>query len=276
MITETMKRGRGDRFLKRNKFPHEIVTLLRTEFGEHLSAPSPFVEAVEERLEILDRSSRANVLKLLVDKSENAKRLIVGLTLVLAIGTDLTVNLKFTKQADYFPFIGMAVLVAILLSIPVRRPNWEVLPEAFKGSIFLLSRRFWRLHGLGWGGAIKYVSRSKVCRAMVASRLVYLGSVRNCILRYARCAEMASRCATIASPDKDVVTMRDRAACDLVSSTVASVPPGQFKLAGFPPRRNPDVVSICDLSRYRCQPRCARRDCCAIILRDSLVDILRW
>ena len=64
---------------------------------------------------------------------------IVGLTLVLAIGTNVTVNLKFTEQADHFPFVGMAVLVAILLSIPVRRPDWEAIPAAFKGSIFLLS-----------------------------------------------------------------------------------------------------------------------------------------
>ena len=64
---------------------------------------------------------------------------IVGLILVLAIGTNVTVNMKFTEQADHFPFIGMAVWVAILLSIPVRRPDWKVLPEAFKGAIFLLS-----------------------------------------------------------------------------------------------------------------------------------------
>ena len=64
---------------------------------------------------------------------------IVGLILVLAIGTNVTVNMKFTEQADHFPFIGMAVLVAIVLSIPARRPDWEVLPEAFKGAIFLLS-----------------------------------------------------------------------------------------------------------------------------------------
>ncbi len=31
------------------------------------------------------------------------------------------------------------MLVAIVLSIPARRPDWEVLPEAFKGAIFLLS-----------------------------------------------------------------------------------------------------------------------------------------
>ena len=64
---------------------------------------------------------------------------VVGLILVLAIATNVTVNMKFSKQADHFPFIGMTLLVAILLSIPARRPDWEVLPKAFKGSIFLLS-----------------------------------------------------------------------------------------------------------------------------------------
>jgi Na+/H+ antiporter NhaD/arsenite permease-like protein len=64
---------------------------------------------------------------------------IVGLILVLAIGTNVTVNMRFTHLADHFPFIGVAVWVAILLSVAVRRPDWEVVPEAVKGSIFLLS-----------------------------------------------------------------------------------------------------------------------------------------
>jgi Na+/H+ antiporter NhaD/arsenite permease-like protein len=64
---------------------------------------------------------------------------IVALILVLAIGTNVTVNMKFTHLADHFPFIGVAVWVAILLSVVVRRPDWEVVPEAVKGSIFLLS-----------------------------------------------------------------------------------------------------------------------------------------
>ena len=64
---------------------------------------------------------------------------IVALILVLAIGTNVTINLKFTHLADHFPFIGVAVWVAILLSVAVRRPDWEVLPETLKGSIFLLS-----------------------------------------------------------------------------------------------------------------------------------------
>src|SRR5947207_5566953 len=64
---------------------------------------------------------------------------IVGLILVLALATNVAVNMKFTEQAAHFPFIGVAVWVAILLSILARRPDWEVLPRAFRGSIFLLS-----------------------------------------------------------------------------------------------------------------------------------------
>ena len=64
---------------------------------------------------------------------------IVGLILLLAIGTNVTINVKFPELAGQFPFIGVAVWVAILLSVGVRRPDWEVLPETIKGSIFLLS-----------------------------------------------------------------------------------------------------------------------------------------
>jgi len=64
---------------------------------------------------------------------------IVGLILILALATNVIVNVKFTGQGDHFPFIGVAVWGAILLSILARRPDWEVLPRAFRGSIFLLS-----------------------------------------------------------------------------------------------------------------------------------------
>ncbi len=64
---------------------------------------------------------------------------IVLLILFFAIATNVTINIRFARWADHFPFIGVAVWVAILLSVVVRRPDWEVLPEALKGSIFLLS-----------------------------------------------------------------------------------------------------------------------------------------
>lgn len=64
---------------------------------------------------------------------------IVGLMLVFAVATNVTINVKFPTLAEHFPFIGVAVWVAIILTIPVRRHDWELLPDTIKGSIFLLS-----------------------------------------------------------------------------------------------------------------------------------------
>ena len=64
---------------------------------------------------------------------------IVAAILVSAIATNVTVNLKFKHLADYFPFIGVAVWVAIFACVPLRKPEWKLVPGAFKGSIFLLS-----------------------------------------------------------------------------------------------------------------------------------------
>ncbi len=64
---------------------------------------------------------------------------IVGLILVFAIGTNMTVNLRFSEYSDSFPFIGAAVWAALLVTIPVRRHDWEIMPETVRGSIFLLS-----------------------------------------------------------------------------------------------------------------------------------------
>ena len=70
---------------------------------------------------------------------DKARLGIVALILVFAIATNVTVNLRFNELANHFPFIGVAVWVAILISVPLRRPDWEILPETFKGSLFLLS-----------------------------------------------------------------------------------------------------------------------------------------
>ena len=64
---------------------------------------------------------------------------IVVFILVSAIATNVTVNLKFTAMADHFPFLGVAVWVALLLALPLRKPEWKLVPDAFKGSIFLLA-----------------------------------------------------------------------------------------------------------------------------------------
>ncbi len=64
---------------------------------------------------------------------------IVGFILAAAIVTNVIVNLRFNHLSDAFPFIGVAVVLAILVSAPLRKPEWGLLPDAFKGSVFLLS-----------------------------------------------------------------------------------------------------------------------------------------
>lgn len=68
-----------------------------------------------------------------------ARVAIVAFILLAAIVTNVTVNVIFPEISDRFPFLGAAVWVALLLAAPLRRPEWSLLREAFKGSIFLLS-----------------------------------------------------------------------------------------------------------------------------------------
>ncbi len=37
------------------------------------------------------------------------------------------------------PVIGLAVWAVLLITTPLRRPDWKVMPETFKGTIFLLA-----------------------------------------------------------------------------------------------------------------------------------------
>jgi Na+/H+ antiporter NhaD/arsenite permease-like protein len=64
---------------------------------------------------------------------------IVAFILVAAIAVNIVVNTHYTAWSDSFPFLGAAVWVAILLSVPLRKPDWALLPGAFLGSVFLLS-----------------------------------------------------------------------------------------------------------------------------------------
>ncbi len=64
---------------------------------------------------------------------------VVGAILVGAIATNVTVNLKFPEAADHFPFLGVAVWVVLLVAIPLRKPEWSLVPDALKGSVFLLA-----------------------------------------------------------------------------------------------------------------------------------------
>jgi Na+/H+ antiporter NhaD/arsenite permease-like protein len=64
---------------------------------------------------------------------------IVAFVLLAAIGVNVWCNLNAPDLLNRFPVIGTAVVLAILVSAPLRAPQWRLLPGAFKGSIFLLA-----------------------------------------------------------------------------------------------------------------------------------------
>ena len=64
---------------------------------------------------------------------------IVVAILITAITANVTANLKFPAALDALPILGIAVWIVILVTAPLRRPDWEIMPETFKGTIFLLA-----------------------------------------------------------------------------------------------------------------------------------------
>jgi hypothetical protein len=68
-----------------------------------------------------------------------ARVAIVAIILLAAIGANVVANLKFPAVLDQFPVIGAAVWAAILITAPWRQPDWKLLPDAFKGTLFLLA-----------------------------------------------------------------------------------------------------------------------------------------
>ena len=64
---------------------------------------------------------------------------IVAFILVAAVVVNVVVNTRFNAVSDSFPFLGAAVWVTLLLTAGLRKPDWSLLPGAFKGSVFLLS-----------------------------------------------------------------------------------------------------------------------------------------
>jgi Na+/H+ antiporter NhaD/arsenite permease-like protein len=70
----------------------------------------------------------------------DAMRLVVVVLILLAaIGANVWFNLNAPSVLGSFPVIGTAVMLAVLVTSMLRKPDWSLLPGAFKGSIFLLA-----------------------------------------------------------------------------------------------------------------------------------------
>jgi hypothetical protein len=59
--------------------------------------------------------------------------------LVAAILSNVVANIWFPALLDSLPVIGLAVWAIILATTPWKAPDWKVMPETFKGTIFLLA-----------------------------------------------------------------------------------------------------------------------------------------
>ncbi len=72
-------------------------------------------------------------------KIDPTRVFIVAAILVAALVANVTANLKFPALLDTIPVIGLAVWAIILLTAGLRSPDWSVMPETFKGTVFLLA-----------------------------------------------------------------------------------------------------------------------------------------
>jgi Na+/H+ antiporter NhaD/arsenite permease-like protein len=64
---------------------------------------------------------------------------VVGFILAAAVSVNVLVNVRWNELADSFPFIGVAVWMAIFIGGHVRRPDWRLIPMSLRGTTFLLS-----------------------------------------------------------------------------------------------------------------------------------------
>ena len=63
---------------------------------------------------------------------------VVASVLVVAIGVNVGVNVSIPERAESFPFIGVAVALALLAASALRRPSWSLIPQSLRGTLFLL------------------------------------------------------------------------------------------------------------------------------------------
>ncbi|MGB9017654.1 MAG: citrate transporter [Pseudolabrys sp.] len=64
---------------------------------------------------------------------------IIAAMLTVALVVNVVTNIHFPALLGRVPVLGLSVWAVLLLAAPLRRPDWAVMPETFKGTIFLLA-----------------------------------------------------------------------------------------------------------------------------------------
>jgi Na+/H+ antiporter NhaD/arsenite permease-like protein len=70
---------------------------------------------------------------------EWSRVVIVFAILIAAIVANVSANLRFPALLDSLPVIGIAVWATLLATAVWKRPDWAVMPETLKGTVFLLA-----------------------------------------------------------------------------------------------------------------------------------------
>ncbi len=64
---------------------------------------------------------------------------IVAAILIAALAANIIANVKFHALLDRLPLLGLTVWAVLLITAPIRRPDWQLMPSTLKGTIFLLA-----------------------------------------------------------------------------------------------------------------------------------------
>jgi Na+/H+ antiporter NhaD/arsenite permease-like protein len=83
---------------------------------------APIVKDVEGRVEI-----------------DWARVAIVVLILAAVVAANVATNIGAPELSNHLPMLGLAVWAVLLLTSGWRRPDWAIMPETVKGSVFLLA-----------------------------------------------------------------------------------------------------------------------------------------
>jgi len=68
-----------------------------------------------------------------------ARVVIVIAMLSVVVATNIVTNLYFPVLLGRVPVLGLSLWAVLLATAPWRRPDWSVLPETFKGTVFLIA-----------------------------------------------------------------------------------------------------------------------------------------
>ncbi|MCG6203511.1 citrate transporter [Rhodopseudomonas sp. HC1] len=64
---------------------------------------------------------------------------IVAAILIAALAANIIANVNYPALLDQLPLLGLTVWAVLLITAPIRRPDWELMPSTLKGTIFLLA-----------------------------------------------------------------------------------------------------------------------------------------